>query len=94
MTPFSGPDFGDGNPADIRGSFARNILAQNFGQRPQNPGNKHFGADIHDPKARTSTTPKDFQKLRSKKLWAEFSFRHLFRRFSHSTNFLAPLEGL
>ena len=35
---------------------------------------KHFGADIHDPKARTSTTLRDFQKLRSERLWAEFSF--------------------
>ena len=25
---------------------------------------KHIGADIHDPKARTSTTLRDFQKLR------------------------------
>ena len=36
--------------------------------------NKHFTADIHDPKARTSTTLRDFQKLWSEKLWAEFSF--------------------
>ena len=36
--------------------------------------NMHVGADIHDPKARTSTTLRDFQKLRSEKLWAEFSF--------------------
>ena len=36
--------------------------------------NKHLGADIHDPKARTSTTLRDFQKLRSEELWAEFSF--------------------
>ena len=36
--------------------------------------NKHLGADIHDPKARTSTTLRDSQKLRSGKLWAEFSF--------------------
>ena len=35
---------------------------------------KHLGADIHDPKARTSTTLRDFQKLRSEKHWAEFSF--------------------
>ena len=35
---------------------------------------KHFGADIPDPKARPSTTPRDFQKLWSEKLWAEFSF--------------------
>ena len=36
--------------------------------------NKHLGADIHDPKERTSTTLRDSQKLRSEKLWAEFSF--------------------
>ena len=36
--------------------------------------NKHLDADIHGPKARTSKTLKDFQKLRSEKLWAEFSF--------------------
>ena len=36
--------------------------------------NEHFGVDIHDPKARTSTTLSGFQKLRSEKLWAEFSF--------------------
>ena len=29
--------------------------------------NKHFGADIHDPKARTSMTPRGFLKLRSEK---------------------------
>ena len=39
--------------------------------------NKHFGADIHDPKARTSTTLRGFQKLRSEKLWAEFSLPNL-----------------
>ena len=60
-----------GHPGVIRAE----IPAQNFGQGPQNPGkNKHFGADIHDPKARTSTTLRDFQKLWSDKLWAEFSF--------------------
>ena len=41
--------------------------------RPKSWKNKHFGADIHDPKARTSMTLRDFQKLRSEKLWAEFS---------------------
>ena len=41
--------------------------------------NKHLGADIHDPKARTSTTLRDFQKLRSEKLRAEFSFPKLVR---------------
>ena len=36
--------------------------------------NRHFGADVHDPKARTSMTPGGFKKLRSEKLRAEFSF--------------------
>ena len=36
--------------------------------------NKHFSADVRDPKARTSTTLRGFQKLRSEKLRAEFSF--------------------
>ena len=36
--------------------------------------NKRFGADIHDPKARTSTTLRGFRKLRSEKLWAEYPF--------------------
>ena len=62
-----------GHPGVIRAD----IPAQNFGQGTQNHGktNKHLGADIHDPKARTSTILiRDFQKLRSEKLWAEFSF--------------------
>ena len=42
--------------------------------------NKHLGADIHDPKARTSTTLRDFQKLRSDKLWAEFLFPRIIYR--------------
>ena len=60
-----------GHPGVIRAD----IPTQNFGQGSQNPEeNKHFSADIHDPKVRTSTTLRDFQKLRSEKLWAEFSF--------------------
>ena len=35
---------------------------------------KHLGADIHDLKVPTSTTLRDFQKLRSEKLRAKFSF--------------------
>ena len=60
-----------GHPGAIRAD----IPARNFGQGGQNPGKTSiFGADIHDPKARTSTTLRGFQKLRSEKLWAEFSF--------------------
>ena len=49
-----------GHPGIIRAD----ILAQNR-------NNKYFGADIHDPKARTSTTLKDSQRLRSEFLWAK-----------------------
>ena len=50
------------------------VLAE-LRSRPSEPWrNKHIGADIHDPKARTSTILRDFQKLRSEKLWAEFPF--------------------
>ena len=57
------------------GVIRADVPAKNFGQGGENPGkNKHFGTDIHDPKARTSTTLRDFQKLRSEKLWAEFPF--------------------
>ena len=46
--------------------------------------NQHLGADIHDPKARTSTTPRDFRKLRSEKLWVECSLSLKFVRISRS----------
>ena len=36
--------------------------------------NKHCGADVHDPKARTPMTQAGSKKLRSEKLRAEFSF--------------------
>ena len=49
--------------------------------------NKHFGADIHDPKARTSMTLRDFQKLRSEKLWAEISFPISLSTMSEITTF-------
>ena len=71
--------FWDGYPTDIRGSFARisrpktSVRALKILEKK----NKHFSADIHDPKARTSTTLRGFHKLRSEKLWAEFSFRIL-----------------
>ena len=60
--------FWDGHPADIRGSFARiswpktSVWAVQILEK-----NQHFGADIHDPKARTSTTLRGFQKLRSRR---------------------------
>ena len=50
-------------PADIRGSFARMSRPKTSVRAPKILAkNKHLGADIHDPKARTSTTPRDFQK--------------------------------
>ena len=59
---------------DIRGSFARISRPKTSVRAVKIWKNKHFGADIHDPKARTSMTLRDFQKLRSEKLWAESSF--------------------
>ena len=53
------------------GVIRADIPAQNFGQGPGNTS--IFGVNVHDAKARTSTTLRDFQKLRSEKLWAEFS---------------------
>ena len=69
--------FWDGHPADIRGSFARMFRSKtspNRSGRSKSMKNKHFGTDIHGPKARTSMTLWDFQKLRAEKLWAESSF--------------------
>ena len=67
-----------GHPGVIRAD----IPAQNFGQGGQNPEkNMRFGADIYEPKARTSTTLRGFQKLRSEKLWAEFSLLRAQRVF-------------
>ena len=64
------------HPADIRGLMIARISRPKTSVRAVEllEKNKHFGADIHDPKARTSTTLRGFQKLRSEKLWAEFSF--------------------
>ena len=64
---------GDGHPADVRGSFTRISRPKTSVRAVKILENKHFGTDIHDPKARTSTTLGDFQKLWSEKLWAEFS---------------------
>ena len=55
--------------------------------------NKHFGVDIHDPKGRTSTTLRDFQKLRSEKLWAEFSFPNLVAIWLALCNFKKSFIG-
>ena len=52
--------------------------------------NRHLGADIHDPKVRTSTTLRDFQELRSEKLWAEFSFSNWVMKRSESDSGVSP----
>ena len=61
--------FRAGHPVDI-GGHSRGYAGSKLRSRAlEILENKHFSADIHDPKARTSTTLRDFQKLR-----AEFSF--------------------
>ena len=57
--------FRAGYPADIRGSFAQISRPKTSVRALEILENKHLGADIH---------PRDLQKLRSEKLWAEFSF--------------------
>ena len=48
---------------------------KNFGQALEIlEKNKHFSADVHDPKARTSMTPRGSKKLWSEKLRTESSF--------------------
>ena len=68
------------------GSFAR-ISRPKISVRALKILEKLLGVDIHDPKAQTSTTLRDFQKLRSDKLWAEFSFPD-FRKAPDTFNFL------
>ena len=69
-----GGSFWHGYPANIRGSFAQIARPKTSVRAFEILENKHLGADVHDPKARTSTTLRDFQKLRSEKFWAEFPF--------------------
>ena len=63
----------DGYFADILGSFARKIPAKTSGRPSKHWKNKHVGAEIHHPKARTSTTVRGIQKVSVRKLWAENS---------------------
>ena len=65
--------FRDGDSADIWGSFAQCPGSKLRAGPPKYWKNMHFGAEIHDPKARTSATPGLVKKLRSEKLWAKFS---------------------
>ena len=49
--------FGAGYPVDVHADIPADVRGQKLRSGPVNPGkNEHFGADIHDPKARTSTT--------------------------------------
>ena len=43
-------------PADVYADIPADVRGQNFGQALKilEKKNKHFGADVHDPKARTS----------------------------------------
>ena len=67
--------FGAGYPADVHADIPADVWGQKTSVKPSKFWkNKHFGADVHDPKARTSMTPGGAKKLRSEKLPAEFSF--------------------
>ena len=59
--------------ADIRGSFGQISQVKTSVRALESLESKHAGADIHDTKARMSTTLRGFPKHSvSKKLWAEF----------------------
>ena len=60
-----------GRPGVIRAD----VPGQKVRADPRNLGkNKHVGADVHDPNARTSMTPGGCKKLRAEKLRADLSF--------------------
>ena len=60
--------FGAGYPADVHADIPADVRGQELRSGPRKAGkNKHFGADIHDPKARTSMTARVFFLLRSEK---------------------------
>ena len=58
------------------GVVRADIPGQNFGQSPQVPGKTSISArtSMTRRRRRTSTTARDFQKLRSEKNWVEFPF--------------------
>ena len=59
--------FRAGFPADIRGSFARISRPKTSVRVLEVLGKQAFGADIHDPKARTSTDPTGSSKTSVRK---------------------------
>ena len=58
--------------------ICRRTSGQKLRSGPQNPGkkNKHIGADVHEPKARTSMTPGRFKKNSGQKNF-RLNFRSL-----------------
>ena len=61
--------FGAGYLADVHADIPADVRGQKLRSSPRNPGrkNKHFGADVHHPKARTSMTPGGFKKTSVRK---------------------------
>ena len=55
--------FGAGYPADVQRGYPGGSPGTKTSVKPSKSWkNKHFGADVHDPKARTSMTPEGFKK--------------------------------
>ena len=64
---------GAGYPADVHADIPADVWWQKLRSGPRNPGkNKPSGADIHDPKAQTSTSPGGFQKNFGQKTFAPY----------------------
>ena len=71
--------FGGSYPADVHADIPADVRGQKLRSGLEIlEKNKHFGADMHDPKARTSMTPggkkKNETSVGPKDLQAEFSF--------------------
>ena len=69
--------FWDGYPADIWGSFARISRPKTSVRAPKMLEKKHLGPDIHDPKARTSTTQGTSKNFGQKNFGLDFLLPNL-----------------
>ena len=81
---------------DVPGSFVRASRVKNFGQALEFLKiNKHFDANIHDPNARTSMTPRRAKKLRAEKLRVDVSFPRYIQLFgtSYERSWVCPTKS-
>ena len=67
--------FGAGHPADVHADILADVRGQKLRSGPQNPGKTSIWVRISLSRRRGRPRPEGLKKkLRSEKLWAEFSF--------------------